>query len=296
MKQGMQSLVLATALGCALLPPPLAAASGVSPSAVRKQAESSMLVSGEVYIEEDGSVSRLLVDREEKLPPGVVKFVRDSARAWQFEPVLRDGRAVKLVSPMRLRVVAGKQEDGGYRISLRGVSFDAPPASDRERARMLDRTAPTFPMAAAKVGAAGTVYMLVKVGRDGHVEDLVAEQVNLRMIASEGDMARLRQLFADSSIDAARSWTFQPPTEGALADRPFWIVRVPVNFRGRQDADGTGQDDYGRWVSYVPGPRQRAPWARDTAGAEFSPDTLADGGVYMADGSAPKLRSPLQGS
>lgn len=295
MQQAIRSLVLAATLGGVFAPATVAATTGFSPSAVRSQVESSMVVSGQVHIQADGTVSQVAIDREDRLPSGVVTFVRDSALSWQFEPDIGAGGAIARVAPMRLRVVAGKREDGGYQVSLRGVSFEGPAASDGERVRLIHRAAPTFPAAAARVGAAGTVYLLMKVGRDGRIEDMVAEQVNLRMIASEGDMARLRQLFAKSSMEAAHGWSFQPPSLGPQKDRPFWVVRVPVNFHGRGETSGAGGDDYGRWASYVPGPRQPAPWAKDGNGAGFSPDTLPDGGVYMADGRAPQLRTPLQG-
>lgn len=294
--QQWRKLVLAMALGTAMVPLAAVAAPGSSPSEVRKQAESSLLVSGHVDIETDGTVSAVAIDHEEKLPPGVIQFVRANALRWAFEPVERDGKVVKARAPMSLRVVARKQDDGNYQIALRGVSFERYDEKDPESVVPVDRKAPRYPELALRNGASGTVYLAVKVGRDGKVEDVVAEQVNLRIVASEGDMRRLRELFAKSSIDAARRWTFRPPTQGKVAALPYWNVRVPINYSLQMQPIESRDDDYGQWITYIPGPWTPAPWSRGAAGAAFSPDTLPDGGVYMADGSAPRLRTPLQGS
>ncbi|PTN53553.1 protein tonB [Stenotrophomonas panacihumi] len=269
------------------------AGTGAGPGSVRKQIESSLVVAGDVYIETDGSVSRLDIDQEEKLPSGVVKLVRDNALQWKFQPVVREGHAVKAIAPMRLRVVAKKLDGDRYEIALRGVSFERYDAKDPQSVAYLKLDAPKYPTDAFRSNAAGTVYLVVKVGRDGKVEDVVAEQVNLRVIGSEGEMAQFRKLFADSAILASKRWTFRVPTEGEAASQPYWSVRIPVSYSLNRDPS-EGQT-YGQWISYVPGPRQVAPWSSTSDSANFAPDTLVDGGVYMADSRTPKLLTPLQG-
>lgn len=264
--------------------------------AVRKQIESSLMVRGEVDIERDGSVSALAIEHEDKLDAGVVTFVRANAMQWKFEPVLRDGQATRARSPMSLRVVAKKLDSGDYRIELRGVSFQRYDAKDPASLASIEMTPPRYPEQAFRAGAAGNVYLVLKVGRDGKVEDVIAEQVNLRVVASEGEMRQLRGLFARSALAAAAKWTFRVPSQGAGANAPFWSIRVPVSYSlDRQPVEG-GARDAGTWISYVPGPRERAPWSQqDSEASGFSPDTLADGGVYMADGRSPRLLTPLQG-
>lgn len=268
---------------------------GAMPASVKKQIESSLLVKGSVDIEPDGSVSAVAIDREEKLPPGVVKFVREAGLHWRFEPVLRDGKAIQARSPMSLRVVAKKLDDGDYQISLHGASFDRYDPEDPTRATGIKMTPPSYPDRAARSGAGGSVYLIVKVGRDGKVEEAIAEQVNLRILAPEGEMRLLRDMFARNAVAAAKAWTFRVPTEGEEATRSFWNVRVPVTYSLEPQAIEGRDRDYGRWISYIPGPRQQAPWMPEKERAEFSPDTLADGGVYMADNRAPRLLTPLQG-
>jgi hypothetical protein len=263
------------------------------PASVRKQIESSLLVEGEVDIELDGSVSKVVFDREEKLPEGVVKFVRDSARQWKFEPVVVDGKAVQARAPMSVRVVAKKLDDGQYRIEIRSASFERgydekSPGS----VASIKMDPPRYPENAYRAGASGTVYLILKVGRDGSVQDAVAEQVNLRVVAPEADMRMFRKIFATSALVAAQKWTFRPPTEGENAADPYWTVRVPVFY----SLDPQSREvSYGRWLSYVPGPRERAPWVTDKDRAGFSPDALVEGGVYMANEKGPRLLTPLQG-
>ncbi|WP_140726422.1 energy transducer TonB [Pseudomonas sp. Hp2] len=266
-------------------------AMAAGPGAVRKQIESSLLLKGDVDIEPDGSVSQVMLDREEKLPEGVVKLVHYSASRWKFEPVVVDGRAVRARAPMSVRVVARKL-DGQYRVEIHSASFQRYDATRRDTVTPIKMAPPRYPENAFRVGAGGTVYLILKIGRDGTVQDAVAEQVNLRIVASEGDMRKLRGILAQNALGAAQKWTFNPPTEGDEVDDPYWTVRVPINY---SFANQLSEEDYGTWVSYVPGPRERAPWVIEEDRAGFSPDALAEGGVYMANQEGPRLLTPLQG-
>lgn len=63
--------------------------------AVRKQVELSMLLSGNIVVEKDGSVGSYTVDQREKIPPGVLQLLESNVPKWQFEPVLVDGQPVR---------------------------------------------------------------------------------------------------------------------------------------------------------------------------------------------------------
>lgn len=41
---------------------------------------------------------------------------------------------------------------------------------------------------------------------------------------------------------------------------------------------------YGRWESYVPGPRQPDPWSDEDEGVAISPDALPPGQVHSGSG------------
>jgi hypothetical protein len=100
-----------------------------------------------------------------------------------------------------------------------------------------------------------------------------------------------------SNAVAAKRWTFPVPTEGDAAAQPYWNVRVPVRY-STGDERGSGRGEaYGRWSNCVAGPRGGAPWRDASQEAGPAPDTLATGGVYMADNNkGPRLLTPLQGS
>lgn len=258
------------------------------------KAESSLLVKGEIHIETDGSVSAVVLDRKRRLDPGIARFVHETASKWTFEPVQENGKPVSVRSPMAVNLVATVSQAGSVDIRVGGVNFSGPADDSDESIRRLRTAVPTYPPRAVAMGAEGIVYLLVQVSPDGKVTDVVAEQVNLTVVASSQQMQRMRELLTTASISAARRWTFLPPTSGPEADAPFWTVRVPAQFILNLQND---PERAGRWETYIPGPRQRAPWLVDQDAPGFSPDALSDGGLYMvgADKKAPKLLTPLGG-
>lgn len=276
--------------------------------AVRKQAEGSMLVTGRVTITQEGTVGGWTIDRREDLPPAVVNVIDASAPGWRFEPILLDGKPAHGSARMSLRMVAERIDDERFRVSIRDGYFgreavrmakqvdgspDAPadeaPGDQVSKARM---GAPRYPELALRAGVTGTVYVVVRIGHSGQVEDAAVEQVNLRVVGPEREMVRMRDMLAQSALAAARRWEFHPPTHGEAADEPFWSVRAPVDYR----IHGQGQPaEYGRWEIYVPGPRMPVPWQMESLeGRDIAPDTLVAGEVYQA-GMALKLLSPLEG-
>lgn len=261
---------------------------------VRDRVESSLVVRGELSIEADGSVSALQLDKEEALPSGVVSMVRGAASKWRFEPIMQEGVAVPVSAPMSLRVVARMLDADRFEISLRGVNFSRLDREDPQNIARVSMTPPRYPEQAFRSGVSGSVYLLLKVGRDGGVEDAFAEQVNLTFISRENEQRRARELLAKSALAAAKQWTFRVPTQGPEASQPFWNVRVPVSYS--LDRGGAEGQEQGRWVSYVPGPRERAPWRDESEQIGFSPDALADGSVNLVDNNGPRLLTPLQGT
>lgn len=262
------------------------------PRAVRKQVEGSMLVTGMITIRTDGSVAAVDLDKPDRLPEGIAPFVTQVATSWRFEPVLVEGVVRQVRTRMSARLVAKSSGDGKMQVTVRGADFgDYQAMPPEERISSQGMKPPGYPMAAAQGGVQGTVYLLLKIGRDGAVDDVVAEQVNLRMVASEGQMRQFRERFARAAIGAAEKWTFNPPTRGEAAEQPHWVVRVPVDFNFGE------KPRYGKWEVYVPGPREHVSWAQDDERPGFSPDVLAEGGVHMAGGrQGPKLLTPLDGA
>ncbi|RZA35063.1 MAG: energy transducer TonB [Lysobacteraceae bacterium] len=260
------------------------------PGAVRKTVESSMLLTGTLLVGPDGQVSEYAIDQAGEVAKGVLDFVGRNVREWKFEPTLHNDKPASVRNKMSIRVVAKEQEDGGFTIRLGGVSFLPFKVEEGTQVASTIMAPPRYPESAARAGATGTVYLVVKVGRDGGVEEVVAEQVNLEFVANENIMERSRKIFADASIQAAKQWKFAPPVKGEDMDDAYWTVRVPVDYILHADK----QHRYGEWKSYVPGPRRQVPWDELHDLPSFSPDTMVAGnGIYQASKGL-RLLTPLQ--
>ncbi|WP_232310137.1 energy transducer TonB [Pseudoxanthomonas mexicana] len=264
---------------------------------VRQQIEGSMLVTGYTYIEPDGSVGRLELDQPEKLPPAVKTLVERAGTEWQFEPVMVDGVARRAKARMSLRVVAKKVSEDSYQIALRGAYFGEEAMTPDERIALEDESTirpnhlkpPLYPAPAAQMGARGTVYVVLRIGRDGKVEDAIAEQINLQIVGREKQMDYMRNVLSKSALTAAKDWSFKPPTQGPMAAEPYWVVRVPVDY----SMHGDKVPGYGEWDAYVPGPRQEVPWRTGELAPGETPDAMIAGGFYPV-GRGLRLRTPLQ--
>lgn len=258
--------------------------------AARKQAEASMLITGTIGIAPDGMVSDAVLDSPEKIPPGVVDMVQEQVRDWRFEPIVIDGKAVHAQTKMSVRIASKKLDGDRLTVGIRSAVFGDPEKEPKElRVTSKVMNPPRYPVDAAKSGVSGTAYLLLRIGRDGRVEDAVAEQVNLRVVATEGVMARWRRVLGNAATNNAKNWQFVPPTEGDKADEPYWVLRTTVDFFLMDSLP-----QYGQWQLYVPGPREVPEWGREEFGT--GSDALADGGVYMLGQSRPRLLTQLDGT
>lgn len=258
---------------------------------VRDTAEASMTLTGRIDIGTDGHVTGFQLDHADKLPADLAAFVQGQVQAWQFQPVVANGTAVTAQTPVSLRLLSRPSPDGaGDNVRVAGASFTRYDPEDTSRVTSVEARAPAYPKNLAAMRAKGDVLLLLKVGRDGAVEDVVAEQVNLRVVGKESQMRQVRNEFARASVSAARSWIFRPPTTGRLKDAESWTVRIPVRYAMGERAA------YGTWEAYIAGPREHAPWRSSQAGADAAPDLLSAGGIYMADlDDGPRLLTPLGG-
>src|SRR3546814_19909370 len=62
---------------------------------------------------------------------------------------------------------------------------------------------PGFPRDIVRMGGEGVVYLLLKIGRQGTVEDMAVEQVNLTAYASNWKMQRIRLGLAEAAVESA---------------------------------------------------------------------------------------------
>ncbi len=287
--------VAVTALSLACITPVLA--SGASRMAMRKQVEMNMLLSGTIDVKPDGSVASYHIDQGDSLPEGVTRLIANNVPNWTFEPVLVDGMPVLARARMGLNIVATHAGEDKHTVRIDSASF-----GDAEEDRATGESVssgkmdpPRYPDEAASSNMTGIAYVLLKVDQQGQVADAVVEQVNLTVLGDAAQLKRARDIFSRATLRAARNWTFTPPRRGELADDPFWVVRVPVDYQlydgARPPKDGG--PTYGKWRAYVPGPRTKVPWKDGPQeSAAFKPDAMLAGMSYTA-GSGLQLLTPL---
>lgn len=261
---------------------------------MRQQVEASMLVTGHVDIALDGSVTAQTLDQPDKLPDYVVQLIERVVPTLRFEPVLVDGSPVLARAKMSLLLVAKPAGDGSMDIAIKSANFgEEYDPDDTGRVQSIEMVPPRYPMNIAQMGGKGTVYLLVKVGRDGRVDDVIAEQTNLTVLGNASQMQAIRRGLEKAAVDRARQWTFAPPTTGDAASNDYWVIRVPVDFSLTDSGRLPPGPAYGQWVGYVPGVQSRPIWAMpDPPG--FAPDALAAGGVHQG-ASRFRLLTPLDG-
>lgn len=267
-------------------------------SELRKQAKASVLLTGTVEVAPDGSLRSYRLDHPEMIDAPVLELIDRNVKRWSFEvDSLPDGVPANatIVNTMSILVVAKKLENNAYALRLAGSYFspkDQQPGTELAYKRHMP---PTYPFDAVRARVTGKVYLLVKVGRDGTVEDAMAEQVNLGAVAStEKEMERWRNVLAASALRAVKQWTFTVPTRGEPADQPYFLARVPVEYsiHGSRTAKPR---KYGEWATYIPGPRHPNSWEAVEDNPGFAPDALAANGS-MYTGGGLRLKSPLQGT
>lgn len=252
------------------------------PNDVRRSVEASMLVTGWIEVAPDGSVRDYTVDRPEKIPPIVTDLIKKSVPGWKFhfdEPVDAVQR-----TKMSLRIKATPVDDKHDSIAISGATFGDGGEAPTDHVSYKDRQPPRYPLDAIASRVSGTVYLIMRVNRQGEVQDVAAEQVNLGVYGREAEMRRFRTMLANAATEAAKKWTYHLPTTGKHLSDPYWDVIVPVQF----DLHVYGapeQDTYGKWEPYIPGPRESVPWLKTDTRTASSPDAIPAGSISQASSS-----------
>jgi len=286
MKKSLSGLSLLL-LSCAAL--------ATAPTEVLKQAQASMLVTGQIDVTPEGKIKSFAIDQQDKLPAPVIDLLQKNIPSWEFSPVVVDGAAVEARAKMSLRVVAKRVDDQHASIDIEGAHFGQSDETPGETVSKKTAENPRYPDREIRSRVTGTVYVLLKIGRDGNVIDAATEQVNLGVYASERDMNLFRHDLSQATLRALRQWTFNPPSVGKHAADPYWVARVPVNFNLSVNGTPPPQDTYGKWQSYIPGPREIIPWSDKNRLMSASPDASPAGGIYQLDQGL-ELKTPLAGA
>jgi hypothetical protein len=265
--------------------------------AAKRSVEASMLVTGEIAVNPDGSVYGFVLDHRTKLPAPVLKLIDGSLPHWEFTPVKVDGKPVLAKASMSLRIVARQLDADRDAISVESAAFGADTArfhktsscADGACLSYLERQPPGYPPNLLSNLVSGTVYLAVEIDSQGKVSQAAVEQVNLRRLADETTLGRWRRELGRVSMAAARKWTFQVPRTGPEAGKEHWVVTIPVDFSIAVPGTGKtiGAPGYGQWDTYVRGPVNSIPWAEaprgkvvSTGGVDAVPD---NGAPFLAD-------------
>lgn len=266
--------------------------------------EASMVVTGTITVNPDGSVRGYALHDADKVPPGVVQLIKRTIQGWQFSPIEEHGKRVTARAGMTVRVTADMVDAKHASIKVSGAQFgcnayQADPllpnaCKPATTVHPLQRKPPLYPLDAMRLGAEGVVYLVVEVGRDGHVMHAAARQVNLYH-RLRTDPARMRKSLAKAAQRAALKWTFKVPTVGPEAAVDHWIVQVPVAYSMHGNVYDHG---YGRWSAYVRGPVRDIPWSDSDGGANSkgSADAIAGGGAPFVRDTRLVLKAPIAGN
>jgi TonB family protein len=247
-----------------------------------------MLVTGAIDVAPDGGVYSYTLDRPERIPAPVVDLIKNSVPGWKFqfaEPV----NAIQHAT-MHLRIVAKPTDDQNYVLRISGANFVAAGADASVRVTQTHMRIPRYPAEAIRERVSGTVFLLVRINRQGLIQNMAVEQVNLRVYGSEAEMRHFRSVLGDAVLKVADEWTFKPPTAGKHAADPYWDVRIPVSFD--TPAGASDGDAYGKWETYIPGPRASIPWAANRRNSSL--DAIPTGSMSQVD-QPMELKTALDG-
>lgn len=260
---------------------------GGNQNGIRKISEASMLVTGWIEVMPDGSVHQFTLDQQEKLPPVVVDLMQKAVPSWKFH--LTDNISAIHRAKMSVRIVAKRVDDAHDSISIASTTFGEPNATPSDHVTYKNKLQPLYPPEAIRERFGCTVYLVVRVDRQGQVADAAVEQVNLDAYADERRMDRIRDLFSDAAINFAKRSTFNLPTTGNHVNDAYWTVRIPISYfiHGL-----TSPPSYGQWQAYIPGPHNAAPWLKDDPLASQSPDAVPPGSIADAHPSMQLINEP----
>lgn len=260
---------------------------------VLDQAVNTLAMKGSIEIDTQGKVQRYTLEHPEAYSGAVRDMLDRIVPQWTFRPVLVDGEPRPARSAMYLRLRADPIGNDQFRIVVTSAAFGADEDTAPGTQVAVDvrsMAPPKYPKdeMIARIGA--QVLVVLRIGRDGRVEDAIAEQTNLDQLGTPKAMARWRRDFEAGALAGLKHWTFVTPTAGPEAGAPYWSVRIPVTYtpaRGKSPAPG-------QWESYVPGPRRPVPWATDEeqALADAGSDALPGRGIFPLK-PALQLMTPL---
>ena len=284
---------------------PAVAFAGTGLDAVKRSVVMGMVVTGDITVNPDGSVHGYSLDQQDKVPADVAKLIGETVPNWKFRPILVDGNAVLAKAGMSLRVVARLNGSGQLEARVEDAEFgtesldaDSPACAAGRCLSVRETVNPRFPRSVMVNGVDATVYVVMKIDKDGHVAAAAVRQVDLRKVADAAQMERWRHDIGDATLHAMRRWTFNVPTTGDLAGKAPWVSTIPMDLVVSTSGWPKPPPGYGQWVTYIPGPTLPLPWdhAEGAAGVASSGtgDGVAGDGAPFVHDTRFVLMTPLR--
>lgn len=245
-------------------------------AASKVKTESGMLVTGSIEISAAGQVLRHTLDQPERLPEPVRRFAESLIPTLRFDPVETPGQTPTR-SQMHLYFVAADNGNGGYAIRLRDAWFDSEKTTDTVMALPGSAGRMQPPRGPLPLPMTATVYLALKIDRNGTVADIDVRHIDFGVSGPERSMKQWRRTVGDLVTDFVKKAKFAIPTTGPDADREYWtgLYAYPISVTGDDDPPKK-ESDYGRWQTFVPGPRKEIPW--------LDPQAAGAGKALLADG------------
>lgn len=233
--------------------------------------KASMLLTGWIDVLPDGSVRAYGLDPRVQVPEVVRKLVDKKVPGWKFrldKPVAGVQHEI-----MFLRITAMSVDDRHDVIAIGGASFIDGSWKITDLPYYKGSLPAAYPQVARNAKVSGTAYLVLRINRQGKVEKVDAEQVDLNVYGPESLMGQFRDLLAHAVIKGVKSVTFNVPSTGSHVEDPYWDVRLPVPIRLTTDGVPP-MDPHGVWSPYNPGPFQPASWLTSDEQAGMPPDAM----------------------
>jgi hypothetical protein len=276
------------AWGGALLGLAMAVASMQAVAIKQAPIEASMQVTGTLSIDAAGAVSGFTLDEREKLPAQVTALLERTLPALRFERTPNGEGSGPVQAKMTLQVLATQADAEHMTISLHHARFVEAEPPITERISVKHRVPLQYPHRALDIGVTATVYVAVRIDRNGRAIDAQARQVNLGGSDSEAHMRQWREMFAKPTVEAVRHFTFTVPTTGPNANDADFSGVLSVNYVINGEVPR-----YGQWTVYVPGPKAEIAWL-DREDAADDSEAVRDG-EFAQSGTGLKLLTPIGG-
>src|SRR3546814_1397397 len=123
----------------------VAAVAVAVPKDVREQTEASMLLTGKISINADGSVAGYEILQADKVPDYVLSNLAEWVPDWRFKPVLVGGKAVPARATMTVRMLARPSGEDKFEVSIAGTSFGLAGWRPTDNAQRLAMKPPHYP-------------------------------------------------------------------------------------------------------------------------------------------------------